>query len=155
MILWFTGQPGSGKTTLSKKFIKEILVDKCLLHKNEIIHIDGDDLRDLTDNKDYSEKGRRNNIRLAMNLAKFSHNKGYTVLVSLVSPYRDLREEIKSLDNVKEFYTHTNEVRGKESYFAENYEAPINNFTDINTSKPIEENINEIFDVYRKMATLA
>ena len=155
MILWFTGQPGSGKTTLCKKFIKENLIEKCSINKREIIDIDGDDLRDLTDNKDYSEKGRRNNIRLAMNLAKFSHNKGYIVLVSLVSPYRNLREEMKSLDHVKEFYIHTEEVRGKESYFVENYEAPLNNFVDINTSKPIEESINEIFDVYRKMATLA
>ena len=155
MILWFTGQPGSGKTTLTRKFIKEVLIDKCSIHEKEIVHIDGDDLRDLTDNKDYSEKGRRNNIRLAMNLAKFSHNKGYLVLVSLVSPYRDLREEIKSLNNVQEFYTHTNEIRGKESYFAEDYEAPLDNFIDINTTKPIEENINERFDVYRKMATLA
>ena len=77
------------------------------------------------------------------------------MLVSLVSPYRDLREEIKSLDNVKEFYIHTEKIRGKESYFVENYEPPLNNFVDINTNKPIEENINEIFDVYRKMATLA
>ena len=66
MILWFTGQPGSGKTTLTRKFIKEVLIDKCSFMK-EIVHIDGDDLRDL-DNRTIQKKERHNNIRLAMNL---------------------------------------------------------------------------------------
>ena len=43
MILWFTGQPGSGKTTLAKEIIKRFNNDK-------VIHIDGDDLRDVLDN---------------------------------------------------------------------------------------------------------
>ena len=46
MIIWLTGQPGSGKTTISKKI---------LMQDGRIFHIDGDDLRDLFENKDYSE----------------------------------------------------------------------------------------------------
>ena len=48
MIFWFTGQPGSGKTTLGKA-----LLDKL----NDAFHIDGDDLRGLSANADYSELG--------------------------------------------------------------------------------------------------
>jgi adenylylsulfate kinase len=51
MIYWFTGQPGAGKTTLAKKLVE-------YLNVGNTIHIDGDDLRDIFKNKDYSENGR-------------------------------------------------------------------------------------------------
>ena len=146
MILWFTGQPGSGKTTLCNEIKEKILYSHHYL-KDKIIHLDGDDLRDVLDNKDYSEKGRRKNIQFAINMAKVMENKGYLVLVSLVSPYHDLRiGEI--------FYLHS-ERDLRQDYHVENYEPPTENFTKINTDKPIEECINEILNVYRKMATLA
>ena len=148
MILWFTGQPGSGKTTLAKEIINRF-------NHDNIFHIDGDDLREVLDNKDYSEKGRRENIKLAMNIARFMENKGFTVVVSLVSPYRDQREELKMERNIGEFYLHTTEIRGKEDYFVDDYEPPLHNFTDINTNKPIEECVDEILNVYRQMAAVA
>ena len=155
MVLWFTGQPGSGKTTLTNRFIEDKLIGFMKIQLVRIVHIDGDDLREVVDNKDYSEKGRRENINLAMNLARFMDNKGFTVVVSLVSPYRDQREELKMERNVAEFYLHTTEIRGKEDYFVDNYEPPLHNFTDIDTNKSIEECVNEILDVYRQMATVA
>ena len=155
MVLWFTGQPGSGKTTLTNRFIDDKLIGFMKIHPVRIVHIDGDDLRDVVDNKDYSEKGRRENITLAMNLTRFLDNKGFIVVVSLVSPYRDLREELKMERNIAEFYLHTTEIRGKEDYFVDNYEPPLHNFTDIDTNKPIEECVNEILDVYRQMARVA
>ena len=57
--------------------------------------------------------------------------------------------------NVGEFYLHTTEIRGRENYFAEDYEPPLHNFTDINTNKSIEECLDEVFIVYRQMATVA
>ena len=155
MVLWFTGQPGSGKTTLTNRFIDDKLVGFMKVHPMRIVHIDGADLRDIVDNKDYSEKGRRENIILAMNLARFMDNKGFTVVVSLVSPYRDQREELKMERNIAEFYLHTTEIRGKEDYFVDNYEPPLHNFTDIDTNKPIEECVDEILIVYREMAGVA
>ena len=152
MILWFTGQPGSGKTTLAEKFINDKLIWFMRIQSHRIIHIDGDDLREIVDNKDYSEEGRRENIKLAMNIARFMDNKGFIVIVSLVSPYRDQREELKMERNVAEFYLHTTEIRGKEDYFVENYEPPLHNFTDIDTDKTIEECTDEVLTVYREMA---
>ena len=99
MILWFTGQPGSGKTTLCNEVIKRV--------SEKVIHIDGDDIREVLDNKDYSENGRRKNIKFAINMAKVMESKGYLVVVSLVSPYRDLRiGEIKS--NISAFESRVN-----------------------------------------------
>mgnify|MGYP001075923189 CR=1 FL=1 len=152
MVLWFTGQPGSGKTSLTNGFIEDKLIGFMKIQLVRIVHIDGDDLREVVDNKDYSEKGRRENINLAMNLARFMDNKGFTVVVSLVSPYRDQREELKMERNIAEFFLHTTEIRGKEDYFVEGYEPPLHNFTDINTDKTIEECVDEILDVYRQMA---
>ena len=147
-VIWFTGQPGAGKTTLAKEMVRKFNNDK-------VIHIDGDDLRNTLDNKDYSEKGRRKNIRFAINMAKVMDDKGYLVIVSMVSPYRDQREKLKSNRNITEFYLHTTEIRGKEDYFVEEYEQPIQNYVNINTDKPIEECVDEILDVYRQMAAVA
>ena len=155
MILWFTGQPGSGKTTLAERFINDKLLWFMRMNRRDIIHIDGDDLREIIHNKDYSEEGRRENIKLAMNIARFMDDKGFTVIVSLVSPYKDLREELKMERNIGEFYLHTTEIRGKENYFVENYEPPLHNFTDIDTDKIIEECTDEVLAVYREMARVA
>ena len=155
MVIWFTGQPGSGKTTLANKFIEDKLIGFMKIQPVRIVHIDGDDLRDIVDNKDYSEQGRRENISLAMNIARFMDDKGFIVIISSVAPYRDLREELKMERNVREFYLHTTDIRGKEDYFVEDYEPPLHNFTDIDTNKPIEECVNEILDVYRQMARVA
>ena len=155
MVLWFTGQPGSGKTTLTNRFIDDKLIGFMKIHPVRIVHIDGDDLREIVDNKDYSEQGRRENISLAMNIARFMDDKGFIVIISLVAPYRDLREELKMERNVREFYLHTTDIRGKEDYFVEDYEPPLHNFTDIDTDKLIKVSAYEVLVVYRKMAAIS
>ena len=146
MILWFTGQPGSGKTTLCNELKEKILYSHYYL-KGKIIHFDGDDIRDVLDNKDYSEKGRKKNIQFVIDMAKVMEKKGFLVLVSLVSPYRDLRT-----GNV--FYLKSSRELRK-NYWVDDYEPPKENFNKINTDKPIKECIDEILNVYREMATIS
>ena len=138
MIYWFTGQPGAGKTVLATALKQEL---------DNIFHVDGDDLRAIFDNKDYSETGRRKNIELAQQLAHFLHNKGNNVVVSLVSPYKDQREEFKNKlgNSLKEFYVHTTEVRGRENFHVENYQQPTENYLDIDTTNiSVEECLQKI-----------
>ena len=108
MIYWFTGQPGHGKTILGKMLKEYMNVNHPF--KN-IIHIDAQDI------------------------ARFLDFQGYDVIVSLVAPYRELREEFKKMNNVSEIYVHTSEVRGREANHVSDYEQPIDNFIDIDTTE--------------------
>jgi adenylylsulfate kinase len=144
MIYWFTGQPGHGKTVLASAFKQKL---------DNVFHVDGDDLRAIFDNKDYSEAGRRKNIELAQHLSHFLHNKGQNVVVSLVSPYKDQREEFKNKlgNSIKEFYIHTTEIRGRENFHVENYQQPTENYLDIDTTNTsVEECLNQIIS-YAKL----
>ncbi len=138
MIYWFTGQPCAGKTTLAKK-----------LHyiKPNTFMIDGDDLRELTTNKDYSINGRVNNVNTAQKIAHYLHNQGKDVIVSLVSPYIDQREDFKKLiglENMVEFYVHTSEVRERDHFKAIAYTPPISDYVDIDTTYDTPEQSFEI-----------
>jgi adenylylsulfate kinase-like enzyme len=140
MIYWFTGQPGSGKTTIALELMKQ-------LPSTSRVHIDGDDLRDIFLNKDYSEAGRRKNIERAQDIAKFLNTKGYAVVVSLVSPYKDQREKFKSENSVIEIYVHTTEIRGREHFTVGDYEAPTENYLDLNTTnQTIEDTTNKLLN---------
>jgi adenylylsulfate kinase-like enzyme len=128
MIYWLTGQPGAGKTTLAK-WLEAHFAGKAII-------VDGDDIRAIFNNQDYSEAGRRKNIELAQNIAKFIHHKNGVAIVSLVSPYKEQRETFKHEmgDSVKEIYVHTSDIRGREQFHVLEYDAPIENFVDIDTT---------------------
>ena len=79
-----------------------------------------------------------------------SVNKNFVVLVSVVAPYRDLREKFKKHNFVHEVFVHTTEIRGRENFFVSDYEKPKDDFLDIDTTnKSVEECVDEIFNVYR------
>ncbi len=140
MIFWFTGQPGSGKTTLGKALLEKL---------DGAFHIDGDDLRELVHNVDYSEQGRINNIRMAQSIAMFLDNKEQDVVVSVVAPYRWLREEFKARHKVNEIYLHTTEIRGREHFFAKDYEPPEENYLNIDTTNvSVEACIDRIMEEF-------
>jgi len=145
MIYWFTGQPGAGKTSIANSLMEK-------LPKNSF-HVDGDDLREIFNNKDYSEMGRRKNIELAQHITHFLHKKGNNVIVSLVSPYKDQREEFKDKLNgsIIEIYVHTENIRGREDFHVKNYEEPTDNFLDMDTSDVlIETCVKQILE-YEKL----
>jgi adenylylsulfate kinase-like enzyme len=144
MIYWFTGQPGAGKTTLAIELYKTIKNDTA-----EVIHIDGDDLRDIFNNKVYTIDGRLRNIERAYDIAYFMEAKGFDVIVSMVSPYREQREKFKQNSNFVEIYVHTTNIRGREHYHVKDYEAPTTNFIEIDTTdtselKSFENLINKL-----------
>ena len=142
MILYIIGQPASGKTTLANNLLTHF-------GKENTIIIDGDDLRDIFQNKDYSEVGRRKNIERAQDIAQFLDKKGFTVLVSLVSPYKDQRDKFKSKmgDNLIEVYLYTSEIRGREDYFVNEYEPPTEKYLRLDTTNDsVEESVKKVLE---------
>jgi adenylylsulfate kinase-like enzyme len=138
MIYWFTGQPGAGKTTIAKELIT-------YLNNSKLVHVDGDDLRDIFKNKDYSENGRRKNIERAQDIARFMNEKGYTVIVSLVSPYKDQRETFKKENDVIEILVKTNEIRGREGFHVKEYDPPTDDYIELDTTnKRVDESFIEL-----------
>lgn len=136
MIYWFTGQPGAGKTVLGKKLHKFLETEKRNWRKN-VFHLDGDHLRELTNNKDYSEEGRKNNIRTAQTIVEYLHLNRCDVVVSLVAPFIELREELKDKigPDMVEIFVHTTESRERDHFHVKDYEPPQVNFIDVNTTK--------------------
>lgn len=151
MIFWFTGQPHAGKTTLAKhlyRFLSENSIKKTFL-------VDGDDLRKINNNKDYSEQGRRNNVSQAIAIAKYLDSLNYDVIVALVSPYKDMRDELKADSDVVEVYVHTTDIRGREHFHVANYEPPTEKFISIDTTNVDELfSINELFNNIQKFIVM-
>ena len=138
MIYWFTGQPAHGKTVLAN-MLKEKLPNA--------FRIDGDEMRELFTNKDYSINGRVVNVGTAQKIAHYLHNQGHDVIVSLVAPYIDQREDFKKLigiENMVEFYVHTSEPRERDHFKAIAYVPPITDFVDIDTTYDTPEQSFEI-----------
>ncbi len=144
MIISFTGQPNSGKTTLSLElvhFLHEFRKDVTA------VIIDGDYLRTITQNLDYSKEGRIKNINYAKNLAINSDITNDYTIISLVSPFRNLREELKNNSKhiVKEIYLHSSRIR--EGKMVDYYEPPLDNYLDINTDMyTIQQSLKLVID---------
>jgi adenylylsulfate kinase len=133
MIYWFTGQAGAGKTSLAKKMKTHLYKQK---KSKRVFHIDGDELRLLFDNINYGKIGRQENIKRAQDIAKFINAKGHDVVVSLISPYKELREKFKEemKEQILEIYVHTTNERGREQYHVNEYEQPTEKYIDIDTT---------------------
>jgi adenylylsulfate kinase len=99
--LWFTGLSGAGKTTISQA-VAEILLSQGL--KLEIL--DGDVVRqNLTKDLGFSKLDRDENVRRIGFVAHLLTRNGVIVLVSAISPYRAVREEIRQkIGNFIEVY---------------------------------------------------
>jgi len=116
MILVLFGQPNSGKTTLADEIMKI---------RYTSIHIDGDKLREIFINKDYSKEGRLKNLNRASDIATFINQIGDDVIMSLVYPYKEARDYLNSLnkDICWVYLTYEGE-RGRESFHVSDFDEP-------------------------------
>jgi adenylylsulfate kinase len=95
-IFWLTGLPCSGKTTIAKELAKQIHAEI----------LDGDDIRRIIKNNDFSLEGRKNHMESVAEFASIL-SKYNNVIVSLVSPIKSVRDEIKKrYPNLTEIFIH-------------------------------------------------
>ena len=84
-VLWMTGLPCSGKTTIARKLRKLM---------PELVVLDGDELRAQSSSNDFSREGINENNRKVANLAKDASK---SVCVSLISPFKKNREDARKI----------------------------------------------------------
>src|SRR5207248_11119382 len=91
-ILWFTGLSGAGKSTLSERLVKEF---RARGYRVELL--DGDEVRtNLSKGLGFSKEDRDINIRRIGYVAGLLARNGAAVLTAAISPYREVRDEVRS-----------------------------------------------------------
>lgn len=139
--VWFTGLSGAGKTTISHAVGNQL---QTYGHKVEIL--DGDVVRqNLCKGLGFSKEDRDENIRRIGFVASLLTRNQVIVLVSAISPYREIRQEVRErIGNFVEVYVNAplavceqRDVKGlyKKVRFGE-----IKNFTGIDS--PYEPPLN-------------
>jgi len=88
-IIWMTGLPGSGKTTLAKKLSE---------HISNLAILDGDEMRELlSPNEDFSRNGIIGHNKKVANIAKLLLDHNVPVCVSKISPFVENREDARKV----------------------------------------------------------
>jgi 3'(2'), 5'-bisphosphate nucleotidase len=91
-VVWFTGLPGSGKTTLARA-----VEDRLGQLGAATERLDGDEIREIFPETGFSREARDAHVRRVGHLASRLEHHGVTSLVALVSPYRESRDFVRRL----------------------------------------------------------
>jgi len=136
MIYSLIGNSGSGKTTHGKK-LQKFLGTERRNWRRDVFFIDDEQVREIFQNFDYTEKGIRKNINDTYGIVNYLQLQGNDIVVSIMSPYQDLREELKDKhkNNIQEIFLHNSDSRDTEVYKVPVFDHPEVNFVDLDTSK--------------------
>jgi len=91
-VIWLTGLSGAGKTTIAKELI-------ALFRRNNVcpVLLDGDEIRLAIEQTGFDEASRKaHNMRIGR-LAALFEQQGHPVIVSMISPYDDIRQSVRAL----------------------------------------------------------
>jgi adenylylsulfate kinase len=151
-VLWMTGLPCSGKTTIVRELQKDI---------PNLAMLDGDELREWFSPKDFSKAGRDEHNKRVAHLAKLLLKHGVPSAVSLVSPYLEnrlsAREIINSGDQFAECYVKCSvercEQRDVKGMYAKARKGEIKGFTGIDDPYEIPVNPDLLIDTEHEQLT--
>jgi len=138
-VIWLTGRPAVGKTTIAKK----------LLERNPFpVHLDADVIRKmLWPELGYTPEDRKENVLRFAKLAKQVSGKLGTAIVSIISPYEAVRQEALRLIGREEVclvhVTCDHETclkRDPKGMYAKAIKGEIPNFTGVSAPYEIPEN---------------
>jgi adenylylsulfate kinase len=99
VVIWFTGLPSSGKSTLANA------VEEKLFEQDHLsLVLDGDNIRHgLNKNLGFSPEDREENIRRIGEVAKLFADAGLIAMTAFISPYRKDRDKARDLMKAGEF----------------------------------------------------
>ncbi len=163
-VIWFTGLSGSGKTTIANN-----LMEKFKSKSAVPVLLDGDEIRHAIRQSGFDHDSRRKHNLNVGYISSLFEKQGNIVIVALISPYEDIRNEIRAMcTNFIEVYVTTSlEVcieRDVKGLYKKAIAGEIKNFTGISDpyfppTKPevkidtsemtVEACVNKIFDTYR------
>jgi len=90
-VLWFTGLPCSGKTTVA-----DLAAERLKKYVRKVERLDGDIVRKtLSSDLGFSRQDRAENIKRVAFMAKLLSRNGVGVVASFISPYRQARQKIR------------------------------------------------------------
>ena len=93
LVFWLTGLPASGKTTIAMQVERELF-----RRGYHVYALDGDTLRSgLSGDLDFSDDGRRENVRRVAEVGRLLADAGTIALISLVSPSAAERARARSI----------------------------------------------------------
>ncbi|MEO0540370.1 MAG: adenylyl-sulfate kinase [Cyanobacteria bacterium P01_A01_bin.105] len=168
--VWFTGLSGSGKTTISQALAAKL---RALDVKLEIL--DGDIVRtNLTKGLGFSKEDRDENIRRIGFVSHLLTRNGVIVLVSAISPYKAVRDEVRDrIGDFMEVYASApvdvcaeRDVKG---LYAKAFSGEIKNFTGVSDpyeapdhpevncetqNETLEESVDKVFSKLQEMGYL-
>ena len=121
MIVVFYGQPSSGKTTLAKLLQETIF----LQNQPTPVIIDGDEIRSIFKDTDYSKEGRLKNLKRISDIATFLESKYNLVIISAVFPYQEAREYLNSIcNNVLWVHLFNVDFRKRQEFHVKDFDPP-------------------------------
>mgnify|MGYP006188614703 CR=1 FL=1 len=91
-VVWFTGLSGAGKTTLANALAEQLKLEGIVP-----VLLDGDAIRALVNQTGFDETARKQHNLQVGKWAAFLEAQGHFVLVSLISPYQDIRQEVRNM----------------------------------------------------------
>ncbi len=166
--VWFTGLSGAGKTTIADA-IEPLLRERGI---TKLEKLDGDVVRThLSKGLGFSKEDRDTNIRRIGWVAEVLTRNGVCVLASAISPYREIRDEVKAnVGNFVEVYVscsieeltrrdvkglYEKAIKGEIKNFtgvSDPYEAPLN--ADVVVDSEKEELAESVAKVMAKLEAL-
>jgi len=99
--IWFTGLPCSGKTTIADR-VYQILKERGY----RVERLDGDIIRKSPISRDlgFSKEDRRKNLERVAFIAKLLSRNDVLVLATFVSPYNEIRRDIRDIIGADRFH---------------------------------------------------
>lgn len=93
-VIWLTGLPSSGKSTLAHEVERLLFERGCQSYV-----LDGDNIRHrLNQDLGFSPEDRRENIRRISEVARLFADAGVLILAAFISPYREDRAQARALN---------------------------------------------------------